>query len=290
MLSSQERQWLLDKRVYRATDNKEVQIYPMGAERYLSAVLKGQRARRYDIKAHVIDQTILVIPGFGTSAFLFAEAGAKSVTVYDKDPVTLAWMKAFKLYYHYREACHYPSIGEVLDALMCWYPPILTLPTGKTANRLCWLFNPQWLRRTYIFYMIGLVQQALCASVKKTYELSASIEFHVGTVDDVLKTTTQTYDAAFVPYLLGVKNGIEAEADIVAFIKQLMVAVPQGPIFVNPSRNTKEFYVAGKHYFVTTPYRLIQAIPGLKPYFFVDDPRWFGTQGLAIFRKSNPLV
>ena len=286
MLSPQERQWLLDKRVYRATDNKEVQIYPMGAERYLSAVLKGKKKQRYDIRAHIIDQTILVIPGFGTSAFLFAEAGAKSVTVYDKDPVTLAWMKAFKLYYHYREAPHYPSIGEVLDALMCWYPPLLTLPTGKIVNRLYWLFNPQWLRRTYIFYMIGLVQSALREKVQQTCELGANIQFYVGTVNDLLNASTQTYDAAFVPYLLGVKNGIEAEADIVAFLKQLMIAVPEGPIFVNPSRNTKEFYVAGKRYFVTTPYRLIQAIPGLQPYFFVDDPRWFGTQGLAVFRKS----
>lgn len=283
MLSPQERQWLLDKRVYRATDNKEVQIYPMGAERYLSAVLQGRRARRYDIKKHIVNQTILVIPGFGTSAFLFAEAGAKSVTVYDKDPVTLAWMKAFKLYYHYREAPHYPSIGEVLDALMRWYPPLLTLPTGNIANRLCWLFNPQWLRRTYIFYMIGLVQKALRAKVQRTCELRAEIEFHVGTVTDL----THTYDAAFVPYLLGVKNGIEAEADIVAFLKKLMTVVPQGAIFVNPSRNTKEFYVTGKRYFVTTPYRLIQAIPGLQPYLFANDPRWFGTQGLAVFSAKS---
>ena len=39
ILSKQEKKWISERRVTRLTDNKEVQIYPMGAEKYLSSVL-----------------------------------------------------------------------------------------------------------------------------------------------------------------------------------------------------------------------------------------------------------
>ena len=101
-LSTQEKNWILEQRVTRLSDQKETLIYPMGAERYLSAVLSGRQKNRYQILANIKDKDVLVIPGYGNSAFLFAQFGAKSVTVYDKDPVTIAWIKAFKAFFHYR--------------------------------------------------------------------------------------------------------------------------------------------------------------------------------------------
>ncbi len=103
ILSKQEKKWISERRVTRLSDNKEVQIYPMGAERYLSSILFENKKGRYNIKADIEGKDVLVIPGYGNSGLLFAHAGAKSVTVYDKDPVTIAWVKAFKKYYHYRE-------------------------------------------------------------------------------------------------------------------------------------------------------------------------------------------
>lgn len=91
------------------------------------------------------------------------------------------------------------------------------------------------------------------------------------------------FDTIFVPYLLGVQNGIEKEKDIVDFIGQLIKLAPKGHILVNPSRNTKEFYITGKQYFVTTGYSNIQDIPELKTYFIKEDKGWFRTQGLAVF-------
>lgn len=103
ILSKQEKKWISERRVTRLSDNKEVQIYPMGAERYLSTMLFENKKGRYNIKADIEGKDVLVIPGYGNSGFLFAHAGAKSITVYDKDPVTVAWIKAFRKYYHYRE-------------------------------------------------------------------------------------------------------------------------------------------------------------------------------------------
>ncbi len=289
ILSKQEKNWILERRVTRLSDNKEVQIYPMAAERYLSSTLFENKVGRYNIKADIEGKEVLVIPGYGNSGFLFAEAGAKSVTVYDKDPVTIAWVKAFKKYYHYREegarnASPYPSVGEILTALTRWYPPLITLPFGRYRNSLFWVVNPNLLRRIYIHYMLALVRQAMESKIQGNFELEKNIQFHAGTVNKIhMNDKKQVFDTVFVPYLLGVQNGIEKEKDIVDFMDQLTQLVPKGHILVNPSRSTKEFYIAGKQYFVTTGYSTIQSIPGLKAYFIQDDQYWFRTQGLAVF-------
>lgn len=261
----------------------------MAAERYLSSVLFENKEGRYNIKADIEGKDVLVIPGYGNSGFLFADAGAKSVTIYDKDPVTIAWVKAFKKYYHYREegarnGSSYPSIGEILTALTRWYPPLITLPFGKYRNRLFWVINPNLLRRVYIHYMLSLVRQAIKSKTQKNFELDKNIQFHAGTVNKIaMNNEKPVFDTVFVPYLLGVQNGIEKEKDIIDFIEQLIKLAPKGHVLVNPSRSTKEFYIAGKQYFVTTGYSTIQTIPDLKAYFIKEDQYWFRTQGLAVF-------
>ncbi|MCW8443641.1 ABC transporter permease [Fluoribacter gormanii] len=287
ILSKQEKTWILDRRITRLSDNKEVQIYPMGAERYLSSALAGSQKNHYDIRSDIEGKNVLVIPGYGNSSFLFALAGAKSVTAYDKDPITIAWMKAFKKYYLYREyddrGNPLPSIGELFDALTYWYPPLITLSCGKFTNFLFWIIQPNTLRRTYIHYMVTLVQRAIRSKIQTNFELDKNIEFHVGTIDKIFSDKKQTFDTAFVPYLLGVENGIEKESDIVDFICQLVKIIPDGCILVTPSRDTKEHYITGRRYFLTTGYSDIQAIPGLKTYVIGEDKYWFRTQGLAIF-------
>lgn len=281
--SKAEKQWIAEQRITRLTDGKEVLIYPMGAERYLASVLIGKKKSEYNLTADIKNKQVLMIPGYGNSAFLLAAAGAKSVTVYDKDPVTLAWIKAFKRYYHYRTAPFYPSVGELLDALTCWYPPLLKLPTGFISNVLCWTINPQALRRTYIYYMIALVRRALAANIQHQYELAYPIQFHTGEITQIIANKTQRFDTAFVPYLLGVKNGIENEGDIVSFITQLTQVVPHGSIVITPSRNIKEFRWFGQRYFTTTQHSTIQAIPELTPYFIAADKHWFRGLGLSVF-------
>ena len=287
-LSKQELKWIIDQRVTRISDNEEALIYPMGAERFLSLVLSGDKPERYNIKEDIQGKRVLVIPGYGNSAFLFAEAGAKSVTVYDKDPVTIAWIKAFKNYYHYRTSQLSPSIGELLAALTQWYPPLLKLPTGRIKNSLCWAINPKALRRTYIFYILSLVQEAIQSQAKGNFELENDIEFHTGELSHLIKSKEeQTFDTVFVPYLLGVRNGIESEQSIVEFIKNLIKIVPNGSILVTPSQNVKEFHFFGQSYFETTDRANIQSIPGLKPYLITEDNEWFKPQGLVVFGAKN---
>ena len=285
ILSHKEKQWCLEQRITRLTDNKEVLIYPMGAERYLSLILTGKKKGHYDIHKDIKGKNLLIIPGYGNSVFLFAQAGAASITVYDKDPVTIAWIKAFKKYYHYkgkREGS--PSIGDLLTALTAWYPPLLYLPYGTFKHALLWALNPKLLRRSYIFYMLALVQEAIENKVSDEFELDHDIQFHAGELKQLIKDKNNPrFDTAFIPYLLGVRNGIEQEKDIVTFMKQLFTLIPTGHVLVNPARNTKEFYLAGHRYFETTKYATIQDIPGITPYFIEADNAWFKTQGIAIF-------
>ncbi|WP_298622139.1 ABC transporter permease [uncultured Legionella sp.] len=291
ILSKQEKNWILEQRVTRLSDQQEVLIYPMGAERYLSLALSGIKKDRYNIKADIEGKSVLVIPGYGNSCFLFAQSGAKSITVYDKDPVTIAWVKAFKKYYHYREYSEkgtpYPSIGELLTALTRWYPPRLTLPSGKFINTVYWLLTPKSLRRKYIYYMLHLVQQAIQNKEQDIFELEHNIQFHAGELKHLLSNKNNSFDTAFVPYLLGVTNGIEKKEEIVQFIKQIIQLVPEGILIVSPSQNKKEFYLLGQSYFVTTGYPNIASLPGLESLVIKEDKEWFKTQGLTAFRVPS---
>ena len=143
--------------------------------------------------------------------------------------------------------------------------------------------NPKSLRRSYIYYMLSLVRQAVLSQVQGNFELDKDIQFHAGEVNQLITRKAQrVFDTAFVPYLLGVKNGIESERDIVHFIKQLTSLVPTGHILVNPARNKKEFHFIGQRYFVTTGHFSLLSIPRLKPFVIGEDKYWFKTQGLAI--------
>ena len=292
--SAQEKKWLCDHHITRETDGKAALIYPMGAERFLSSKLFGNRKWQdsYDIRADIEGKDVLVIPGYGNSSFLFAGAQAKSVTVYDKDPVTIAWMRAFKKYYHYRgdkdKRKDFPSIGELLGALTCWHPPAGILPTKKFRQILLRLFNPQALRRSYVFYILLLVRQAIEKEPKEDFELDKDIMFYTGELPQLLvEQKNKNFDTAFIPYLLGVENGIKEKQDIVSFVEKLIKIVPRGHILITPSRSAKEFSITGKRYFVTTGYQNIGAIPELKKYVISEDSRWFETQGLAVLGTNN---
>lgn len=292
LLNKQEQNWILEQRITRLSDNKEVLIYPMGAERFLFSALSGKQNHHYAIKPHVENQDVLIIPGYGNSCFLFAEAGAKSITVYDKDPVTIAWVKAFKKYYHYREfddsGTPYPSVGELMTALTLWYPPLLKLPSGRFTNPLFWTLHPKSLRRTYIYYMLALVRQAIQKNTTADFEYTKNIQFYAGELKQLFANSKNPiFDTVFVPYLLGVTNGIEKSKDIAEFIHQLLPLVPRGVILVTPSQNTKEFFVAGQSYFSTTEYPHLSAIPGLEHSVIAEDKYWFKTQGLTVFGKQE---
>lgn len=75
LLNKQEINWILEQRITRLTDNKEVLIYPMGAERYLSSALSGHEEERYNLHSEIKEKNVLIIPGYGNSAFYLLKQG-----------------------------------------------------------------------------------------------------------------------------------------------------------------------------------------------------------------------
>ncbi len=287
LVSQSERDWVLNRQVLRLTDNKEVQIYPMGAERFLSSCLKQQQLKFYPIQEAIRGKNILTIPAHGNSSFLFAQAGARSIHAYDQDPVTIAWMKVFKKYYHFREAKNLPSIGELLDALTQWYPPRLRLAQGNHLNWIKHALCPNALRRTYVHYLVHLAQTALKDKDSADYELEADLTFHTGSLQEIIHSGKE-YDTAFIPYLLGVKNGIEQQSDVIDFIYNLIKQIPCGVILVTPSQTTRDFYLFGKRYLETLHGHNLSELKAIKKFLLQNDDRWFRAQGLAVFTSKNP--
>lgn len=63
--------------------------------------------------------------------------------------------------------------------------------------------------------MLSLVRQAVQSKIQGNFELDKNIQFHAGTVNKILISNKKPiFDTIFVPYLLGVQNGIEKEKDI----------------------------------------------------------------------------
>lgn len=173
-----------------------------------------------------------------------------------------------------------------MAALTAWYPPALTLPSGK--HWLLRILNPKALRRLYIFQLLSLVQEALKLQLNEEFALDKDISFHCGEIQDAVKEHAgASFDTAFVPYLLGVKNGIESKEEIVSFVKQIMPLIARGHLLVTPAKNSKEFRFSGRRYFTTTEYNTLDAIPELQLYLRTIDPNWFDTQGLAVFAARS---
>src|SRR5690606_33218064 len=114
------------------------------------------------------------------------------------------------------------------------------------------------------------------------------IQFYTGELKHLQdKNNNPEFDTAFVPYLLGVTNGIEKKEDIVQFIKQIIQLVPNGVLIVTPSQNKKEFFILGQSYFITTGYPSLASLPGLESLASQEDNEWFKTQGLTVFTLSS---
>ncbi|OGV28318.1 MAG: hypothetical protein A3F18_03205 [Legionellales bacterium RIFCSPHIGHO2_12_FULL_37_14] len=279
-LTEEEINWIQQGRLTRLTDNEPALIAPMGAERYLALQLFEDHAKRFALRKTIAGKNLVIVPGYANNAFLFAQAGAKSVTVYDKDPVTIAFIKAIKNYYYFQEAKK-PNIGELVSALTDWYPPLLAAPKSKINNLPSLLFYPIGLRKKYFIYLLSLLKKAVLTKSPSQYMLNQDITCFKGEALKLLKANINC-DVLYIPYLLGVKHGIEAEGEIVKFITKFLHLNPKSQIIITPIKKAKEFGLVGKRYFNALPYNSLSQIPALKSYLQYEDNAWFGSQGLCV--------
>jgi hypothetical protein len=249
-LTEEEKSWILKRNLTRM-DGEDVILRPWGAEQARRRSLFEDSPS--SIREYFNGKDVLVIPGYANNGFLLAEqGGASSVTVYDKDPVTIAWLKAIKQYYHW-PLDNGRSIGEAFVQ-------------GANVSK---------------DYFILAIQKAVQGADPERFAWDKSIEFYVGDVDRVLKDQNgRAFDTVFVPYLLGVNRGVENEADITYFVEQLIKIAPAGKMLVTPSGDRPYVYSYVPRGF------FIKDLPVLSRYFVGGAHQWHGSFGMAVFDFS----
>ena len=203
----------------------------------------------------------MVIPGHANNGFLLAEAEAESVVVYDKDPKTIAWIKAIKKYYNYR-------VGR----------------SGSLGNLFIHGFSSSAYFGAY-WKLMDAIRDAV-RSDPQGLEWDKNIQFYVGDIDRAVQEQAgQAFDVVFTPFLLGVENGIGSDKEIAAFVERLRLIAPRGHLLVTPSRRIADG--SGEIYFKFSENAFIGNIPGLVRYFAGENKQGAWGHGLAVFDLSR---
>ncbi len=191
-------------------DGGEVLLLPRGAELELRKRLEGGYPNLPEFDLGIKNKDVLVVPGYSMNGFLLAEYGnTKSVTVYDLDPSTIAWLKAIKKYWNYKGSNSSDTVGE-----------IFMYPSLETDNEM--------LIKAMYASMRQMIRKALSEDFptreKGAYEWDKNIAFEVA---DILDLDSQigkrsSFDFVFIPWLFGQSRGIPVTpTDVFAVLEEL---------------------------------------------------------------------
>lgn len=214
-LTVTERVWIRSRELKRK-DGGAVLIAPMGSEIDLVERLDlsggglSFRGPLYDVISAVKDKDVWVIPGFSSNGFLMANAGARSVTVFDNDPVTIAWLKAVYKYFRYIPDGKKGSIGEIF-----MHKPDMILEYGSDLTR----------GQSIEEYLISMIREAERKDDKgelsgRDLAFEKTMEFKVRDIKTLVAGSERT-DVIFCPWLLGLENGIKEPEEIQEIIEGL---------------------------------------------------------------------
>lgn len=126
-----------------------------------------------------------------------------------------------------------------------------------------------------------------CKKISDRYELDKDIQFFVG--DDIKlqeNSINKNFDTIYIPYLLGIENGVSEKRSIINFIEAMFKVSPNSNVFVTPSRSIKQFNLVGHKYLLTNNSESLVDITGLEKYFHTEDKQWMRTQGFVWFKKK----
>ncbi len=232
----------------KKADGSDVQIQPYSSELNLYARLQ---ARHPDFKNDekieqkldlgIAGKNVLVIPGYSINGFILAEEGAKSVTVYDADPNTIAWLKAIKKFWHHREVDSNLLMLSVGEAFMA-NTDLNSTSKLSAKGRL-----PKALTTTG--YMVKLIKEAMeiyysdpdknAKSRTLPTELKSNITFRQGDIEKISRdlAVREPYDFVYVPWILGKDQDIRKEKRrTLRVLKQIrQVSSPNVRIMITPS-------------------------------------------------------
>jgi len=232
----------------KRADGGDVLLQPFSSELDLYARLQARhpdfvndKKIKEKLDLEIKDKNVLVIPGYSINGFILAEEGAKSVTVYDADPNTIAWLKAIKKFWHHRElkSGHVMlSVGEAFMANADLNTTSKLSATGRLPKAL-----------TTTGYMVKLIKQAIdiyYSDPQKrsekgilSTELNRNITFRKGKVEKISRDLAlrEPYDFVFIPWLLGEEQELRKEKSrVLRVLRQIrQVSSPDVRIMITPS-------------------------------------------------------
>ncbi len=219
-LSAQERHEVISNKQLRK-DGEPVLFFPNGMEKVFISAL-----RRSQFPVAVKDKDILVVPGFGMYGFALALFHAKSIVVVEKDPTTIAWLKAVRRYFGYRRETSRVTVGEI------------AISDDETSLKE--KLPPGESRQQALFKSL---EEAIKGNAPMSEAFQkAPIYFQVSDIENLSSQAQHQgrYDTVIVPMLLGVEHGVESSHEAFQIVRNLLsVLKPGGKIMILPVRNPK---------------------------------------------------
>lgn len=231
----------------------------------------------HEIKEKYIKgKRVLVVPAYSTNPYILKAVGAREVVGLDADEATVEWQRAIQQYFGQDE------IGQD-------YLALANYPDNKASHRLDEKYKKYLEPHHGINFEKGFRDkiQTVISQNKPTSPLQGVRFIQAGLgvskgskIPDVLSVIPEAkrnFDFLFVPYLLGVKNGIESEQEVRKTLDELWELGHDGSaVMITPFSNTEEDM---KEMFGVESGRIISELKNLIPNDKFDIERSFNLTG-----------
>ncbi|MBU0501955.1 MAG: hypothetical protein ABIH69_03750 [bacterium] len=201
---------------------------------------------------YIRGQKVLVVPAYSVNAFLFKLFGAREVVGVDADQRTISWLRAIANNFNYRE------IGEIFMSF-CRYPNIYAM-----LNVL-----PGMSREAKGKELLSRIQEAVTTNNNNL----GGVRFLKGFLGELAGVFRgrEAFRFIYVPFLLGIKNGVEDRESISKSFEDIWeVAEPGARVMIAPFAGSDREAI-GKY---ESEEKIIDALENIMPkdkFTFVGD-------------------
>lgn len=184
------------------------------------------------LEENVVGKRVLVVPGYGTNAFMFGHLGAKEVVGVDSDPTTIAWLRGLAAFHDHNQIgalicgeidVPYGSKQKLNHENRGSLPKLAIERMIEAAASKCDL-SP----REGISFVNGALGGELVLGSRAIPSLRAAIG-----------QDSPGFDLVYVPYLLGISKGIMDPSVVDSAFRDLRsIANPTARILIAPFTHT----------------------------------------------------
>lgn len=186
-------------------------------------------------KENIENKRVLVVPSYGENAFIFSFLGAKEVVGVDADKRTVDWLNLLQQYYGNQH------LGEILLSQVSYpdYTARMRLIDQKIIQ--------------FVKYYRGQPLVETLYSVVKHNEIPkplANLSFHHASlgsmagntnISEIVGDSSKGFDFIYLPYILGIDNGIETVEEINEAYEQIyQLTNPDAKVMIAPFAGTKD--------------------------------------------------